>query len=150
MLSDHQFYRLKRELTDTYPGAVYAGRPLLLEGGLDWKAMSLTPKDMDFLDAKNSAAREIALAFGVPPMLLGIPGDNTYANFRSQPRFGSRPCCRWRRVGGAIALAVAAVRRGPAHRGYDRIDALASDAAVDRIANAVPDAEREAATAGTC
>jgi hypothetical protein len=29
-----------------------------------------------------SAAREIALAFGVPPMLLGIPGDATYANYR--------------------------------------------------------------------
>ena len=82
VLSDSQFDRLKRELTDTYQGAANAGRPLLLEGGLDWKAMSLTPKDMDFLEAKNAAAREIALAFGVPPMLLGIPGDNTYANFR--------------------------------------------------------------------
>jgi HK97 family phage portal protein len=37
---------------------------------------------MDFVEAKNGAAREIALAFGVPPMLLGIPGDNTYANYR--------------------------------------------------------------------
>ena len=37
---------------------------------------------MDFLEAKNGAAREIALAFGVPPMLLGIPGDNTYSNYR--------------------------------------------------------------------
>ena len=44
--------------------------------------MSLTPKDMDFIEAKHAAAREIALAFGVPPMLLGIPGDNTYANYR--------------------------------------------------------------------
>jgi HK97 family phage portal protein len=86
VLSDSQFDRLKRELTDTYQGAVNAGRPLLLEGGLDWKAMSLTPKDMDFLEAKNSAAREIALAFGVPPMLLGIPGDNTYANFQEANR----------------------------------------------------------------
>ena len=34
------------------------------------------------MEAKNTAAREIALAFGVPPMLLGIPGDNTYANYR--------------------------------------------------------------------
>ena len=57
-----------------------AGRPLLLEGGLDWKPLSLTPKDMDFIEAKNVAAREIALAIGVPPMLLGIPGDNTYSN----------------------------------------------------------------------
>jgi len=37
---------------------------------------------MDFMQAKNAAAREIALAFGVPPMLLGIPGDNTYSNYR--------------------------------------------------------------------
>jgi hypothetical protein len=33
---------------------------------------------MDFIEAKHAAAREIALALGVPPMLLGIPGDNTY------------------------------------------------------------------------
>jgi len=44
-----------------------AGRPLLLEGGLDWKAMGYSPQDMDFIEAKNGAARDIALAFGVPP-----------------------------------------------------------------------------------
>ncbi len=36
---------------------------------------------MDFLEAKNGAVREIALAFGVPPLLLGLPGDNTLANY---------------------------------------------------------------------
>ena len=81
-LTSEQYERLKAELEAGFTGARRAGRPLLLEGGLDWKAMSLTPKDMDFLEAKNGAAREIALAFGVPPMLLGIPGDNTYANFK--------------------------------------------------------------------
>jgi HK97 family phage portal protein len=81
-LSIEQYERLKAELENGFSGATRAGRPLLLEGGLDWKAMSLSPKDMDFLEAKNAAAREIALAFGVPPMLLGIPGDNTYANFK--------------------------------------------------------------------
>jgi phage portal protein BeeE len=44
--------------------------------------MSLTPADMDFIAGKHSAARDIALAFGVPPQLLGIPGDATYANYR--------------------------------------------------------------------
>jgi phage portal protein BeeE len=48
--------------------------------------MSLSPKDMDFLEAKHNAAREIALCFGVPPMLLGIPGDNTYANYQEANR----------------------------------------------------------------
>ena len=85
-LTDEQFDRLKAELEDRYSGASRAGRPLLLEGGLDWKTMSLTPKDMDFIEAKNAASRDIALAFGVPPMLLGIPGDNTYANYQEANR----------------------------------------------------------------
>jgi HK97 family phage portal protein len=81
-LTDEQFARLKRELEDAYQGASNAGRPMVLEGGLDWKSMSYTPADMDFASTRDVAAREIALAFGVPPMLLGIPGDNTYSNYR--------------------------------------------------------------------
>lgn len=85
-LSDVQFERLKSELEENYQGATNAGRPLLLEGGLDWKPLSLSPKDMDFIEAKNGAAREIALAFGVPPLLLGLPGDNTHANYAEANR----------------------------------------------------------------
>jgi hypothetical protein len=48
--------------------------------------MSLSPHDMDFIEAKHAAAREIALALGVPPMLLGIPGDNTYSNLQESTR----------------------------------------------------------------
>jgi HK97 family phage portal protein len=81
-LTAEQFERLKTELASAYSGIANAGRPLVLDGGLDWRSMSLSPSDMDFVEAKNGAAREIALAFGVPPQLLGIPGDNTYANYR--------------------------------------------------------------------
>lgn len=81
-LSEEQFERLKAELTLAHTGAANAGRPLLLEGGLEWSAMSLTPQEMDFVEARRAAARDIALAFGVPPMLLGIPGDNTYSNYK--------------------------------------------------------------------
>lgn len=85
-MTDEQFQRLKSELETGFQGAQHAGRPLLLEGGLDWKALSLTPKDLDFIEAKNASAREIALALGVPPMLLGIPGDNTYSNYQEATR----------------------------------------------------------------
>ena len=81
-LTEEQFQRLKSELRNEYQGAANAGRPLVLEGGLSWAQMSLSPQDMDFINARHIAAREIALAFGVPPMLLGIPGDNTYSNYR--------------------------------------------------------------------
>jgi HK97 family phage portal protein len=133
ILSDTQFERLKRELEDNYQGAVNAGRPLLLEGGLDWKAMSLTPKDMDFLDAKHNAAREIALCFGVPPMLLGIPGDATYANFQEANR------ALWRstvlplvsRIGAALSQWLSAAYGGNLRLAVDtdRIEALSVDRA---------------------
>jgi HK97 family phage portal protein len=85
-LTEQQFERLKLELEENFSGALNAGRPLLLEGGLDWKALSLSPKDMDFIEAKAAAAREIALAFGVPPLVLGLPGDNTFANYAEANR----------------------------------------------------------------
>ncbi|AJY47235.1 phage portal protein [Martelella endophytica] len=85
-LTEEQYERLKQELEEGYTGPVRAGRPLLLEGGLDWKAMGLTPRDMDFTEARNGAARDIALAIGVPPMMLGIPGDNTYSNYQEANR----------------------------------------------------------------
>jgi len=85
-LTGEQFNRLRAELESAFQGARNAGRPMLLEGGLDWKPLSLSPKDMDFIAAKHAAARDIALALGVPPMLLGIPGDNTYANYQEAQR----------------------------------------------------------------
>jgi len=142
VMSDAQFERLKKELADNYQGTLNAGRPLLLEGGLDWKAMSLSPKDMDFMEAKHAAAREIALAFGVPPMLLAIPGDNTYSNYQEANRVFWRqtvlPLAN--RIGAALtqwlapsfgdglALAVDA----------DRIEALSADRAAlwDRVSKA--------------
>lgn len=80
-LSDENFNRLKAQIEEQYSGSTNAGRPMLLEGGLDWQQMGLTPTDMGIIDTKFSSARDVALAFGVPPQLLGIPGDNTYANY---------------------------------------------------------------------
>ncbi len=85
-LSEDQFERLKKELDENFSGSRNAGRPLLLEGGLDWKSLSLTPKDMDFVEARAAAAREIALAFGIPPLVLGLPGDNTFSNYQEANR----------------------------------------------------------------
>jgi len=81
-LSETQFTRLRQQLDEQFAGAANAGRPLLLEGGLEWKEMSLSPREMDFVQIKHASARDVALAFGVPPQLLGIPGDNTYANLQ--------------------------------------------------------------------
>jgi HK97 family phage portal protein len=80
-LSDPQFHKLKEQLEEQHQGAANGGRPMLLEGGLEWQQMGMSPSDMGIIETKYSAARDVALAFGVPPQLLGIPGDNTYANY---------------------------------------------------------------------
>ena len=130
-LSDTQFDRLKEELESAFQGAGNAGRPVLLEGGLDWKPLSLSPKDMDFLEARSGAAREIALAFGVPPLLLGLPGDNTHANYAEANRalWRSTVLPLVRRTLGAIAhwlqpLHSETLRLEP---DLDRIEALADE-----------------------
>jgi len=85
-MSNDQYDRLVSEMESHHQGARNAGRPMLLEGGLDWKPMGFSPSDMEFQKTKEAAAREIALAFGVPPMLLGIAGDATYANYQEAHR----------------------------------------------------------------
>jgi HK97 family phage portal protein len=85
-LTSDQYDRLLSEMETHHQGARNAGRPMLLEGGLDWKPMGFSPSDMEFQKTKEAAAREIAIAFGVPPMLVGIPGDATYANYQEANR----------------------------------------------------------------
>ncbi len=129
-LTQEQFDRLKSELDENFSGSQNAGRPLLLEDGLDWKALSLSPKDMDFIQAKAAAAREIALAFGVPPLLLGLPGDNTFANYSEANRAFWRqtiiPLVRRTQQGfaGWMAAIHGDIR---IEANLDRIDALADE-----------------------
>ena len=79
-LTESQRQQLLTDLNNRFSGTANAGRPLLLEGDFDWKEMGLSPKDMDFLNLKHMAATDIAMCFGVPSQLVGVPDAQTYAN----------------------------------------------------------------------
>ncbi len=81
-LDEVQRDSLQEGIDRLHRGANNAGRMVVLEGDYEWKEMGLSPKDMDFIEGKHQSAREIAQAFGVPPMLVGVPGDATFANYR--------------------------------------------------------------------
>ena len=81
-LSDEEFSKLRAEMDAKYSGAKNTGRPLLLDGGLKWVQMGLTPQTANIIENKYSSARDISLALGVPPLLLNIPGDSTYSNYK--------------------------------------------------------------------
>jgi HK97 family phage portal protein len=87
---------------------------------------------MDFMEAKHTAAREIALAFGVPPQLLGIPGDNTYANYLEANRafFRASVLPFANRIAAALGQWLgAAFGQARLVVDADAVDALASDRA---------------------
>ena len=80
-LSDVQRNQLMNDVNQRFSGTGNAGKPMLLEGDFDWKEMGLSPKDMDFIQLKNMSAKDIALVYGVPSQLIGIPDSQTYSNF---------------------------------------------------------------------
>lgn len=62
-LSADQYDRLKTELDEGYSGQMRAGRPLLLEGGLDWKAMGLSPNAVALVYMLLKGKREAGSRF---------------------------------------------------------------------------------------
>jgi len=79
-LTESQRQQLLTDLSSRFGGTNNAGRPMLLEGDFDWKEMGLSPKDMDFFNLKHMATTDIALCFGVPSQLVGVPDAQTYSN----------------------------------------------------------------------
>jgi len=81
-LGDNEYNRLQKAIEKQYTGAKNAGKPMLLEGGLDWKEMSLSPREMDFASSKSLTRLEICSAFGVPPEIVGDHENATYSNYQ--------------------------------------------------------------------
>lgn len=80
-MDDNTYNQLDDELTKRLKKKRNS-RPMILSGGVDWKQMSLTPAEMDWLQGMKLSAREIAAIFGVPPELIGDSESKTYANYR--------------------------------------------------------------------
>ena len=80
-LSTEQFQKLKAQLEEKFSGSRNSGKPLLLEGDMDWQQFSMTPKDMDFTNGLLENARFICTVYGVPSQLIGIRGESTYSNY---------------------------------------------------------------------
>lgn len=82
VLTENQYDNLKRELDNNIAGAKNAGKPILLEGGLTWQNMSMSPMEMDFISSKKMSILEICAAFGVPPEIVGYGENKTYSNYQ--------------------------------------------------------------------
>jgi len=84
-LRDDQFKRLRAEIDSDFIGSERAGYPMLLDGGLDWKEMGLSPKDMDWLESRRMSKQDVAMGLGVMAELIGLK-EATYENRREAKR----------------------------------------------------------------
>ncbi len=78
--SENVINELKKQVNQKYSGSKNARKNMVLPGNFEWKDMSLSPKDMDFLKAKETTIKDIARVFKVNPILVNIGGDATFSN----------------------------------------------------------------------
>lgn len=81
-LGDEQYARFKDEVNESYSGANNAGRPMVLDGGVEWKEMSMNNKDMDFMALLNFGKEDVFNRYKVPLGLVS-PKAMTLDNYRT-------------------------------------------------------------------
>lgn len=70
IVSDEIRERLIEQVNSEYVGATNAGKPILLEGGLEFQAIEMTPRDLDFDKMVERAEDAIYNTLKVPTQLV--------------------------------------------------------------------------------
>lgn len=60
-----------------YHGAMNAGRPIILEGGMSIETLSMKPEDAQMLETRSFSVEEVCRFFGVPPVMIGHTSKTT-------------------------------------------------------------------------
>jgi HK97 family phage portal protein len=83
-LSKEQKADLRKEIVNYYSGIDGAHGALIVSGGIEVTPLSISQKDIDFIEGKKFNREEIASIYGVPPALLGLFEFSNYSNAREQ------------------------------------------------------------------
>lgn len=74
--------KLRDDFNEVFAGSKNAGKIPFLTFDMEWQQLGLSPADMEWLNGKNSTARDVAQAFGYPPFLLGQAEGSTFNNVK--------------------------------------------------------------------
>jgi HK97 family phage portal protein len=76
-LSPEAFERLKSSMSERRSGGSESGSTLILEEGMDFGSVSMTARDLQFLEQRDFQRYDIAMFFGVPPHMIGATEKTT-------------------------------------------------------------------------
>lgn len=79
-LQPPQFDALRHQFTEKFTGPSHARRPLILDNGMKWQTLSVSPEDAEVLDSRKFSIEELARIFQVPPPLIQDYSRNTFTN----------------------------------------------------------------------
>lgn len=83
-LGDEAYNRLKNDLEAKYSGLSNAGKTLLLEGGLQFKPMTLSNSDSEWLESRKFNREELCGIFGVPSSMINDTANTAYGNLEQK------------------------------------------------------------------
>ena len=76
-LKAEQMNDARQAVTEKYFEAVSQGRPLVLNSGFQWHALTINPDDAQMLESRNFSVEEVCRFFGVPPHMIGHTQNST-------------------------------------------------------------------------
>jgi HK97 family phage portal protein len=86
-MTELQRTALRKQMQDRHSGAANAGSTLVLDGGMKWSKMSLSPEDAELLETRKFGVEEICRLFQVPPPLVQDYSHNTFTNSETAGRW---------------------------------------------------------------
>lgn len=83
-MSDTAFKRFKESFKEAYTGVMNAGRPLILEDGFEFKPVTISNKDGQYIESRKFTKAEIASIFRVPLHMINELDKATFSNIEHQ------------------------------------------------------------------
>ena len=79
-LTESQLIKIKKKYKEDYAAASKAGIPLFMAGEADYKRVSLSPEELNYLESRKANLNDVCILTGVPKILLANVDDIKYSN----------------------------------------------------------------------
>lgn len=95
-LGEEAAARLKKDFQQTYTGSDKAGSVAVLEEGLKWMQVSVSPDDAQMLESRKFSVEALARVFRVPPPVIGSYEGGNYSSIQEVGKwFYAHTICPW-------------------------------------------------------
>lgn len=95
-LTQDQRELLAKNFSAAMAGPAKAAKALVLDQGMKWSQISISPEDAEFLASRRFTTEELARLFGVPPPIIGDLSHGTFTNSEIMGRwFSMRTLSPW-------------------------------------------------------